>query len=189
MNDKRQDKKSTICDFFKDALNYDEIRKRIELDKDQYAKKGKDWAKYIGLLPTAISNFHRKKNPRNPSFEYILAVSYKTKKPAEWYLYGIPAEQEKQQEVVKADLDSERPEFCGTEWTEEDILYCKQLKRILDSKHPVIIPMLVSNLAALEHLVNEEKKKSRKIKNLEKRIEYLEALNEKELNTGTGGAE
>lgn len=168
------------------SLEFDKIRRRIEDDQKEF--KPSEWAKRIGVSKNVVTNIHGATRQR-PSLEYIVAVSRFTGKPIEWYLYGTPAEQEKQQEVVKADLDSERPEFCGTEWTEEDILYCKQLKRILDSKHPVIIPMLVSNLAALEHLVKEEKKKSRKIKNLEKRIEYLEALNEKELNTGSGGAE
>ena len=177
---------------YKIDLDFDfgEIRERIERDfRGKYNQV--EWANNVKVTQGLVSNVHKKdKNKRsNPSLEYVIAVARFTGKPVEWYLYGTPAEQEKQQEVVKADLDSERPEFCGTEWTEEDILYCKQLKRILDSKHPVIIPMLVSNLAAFEHLVNEEKKKSRKVKNLEKRIEYLEALNEKELNTGSEGAE
>lgn len=166
-----------MCEYFKDALNYNEIRKRIEIDKDQYAKRGKDWAEYIGILPTAISNFHRKKNPRNPSFEYILAVAYKTKKPIEWYLYGTQ-EEGKPSDIKQTDLVvQEEFKLWGTQLTDEDIIYCTQLKRIFDSKHPVIVPMIISNLAAFEHIVNEEEKKDRKVKNLEKRIESLEKLN------------
>ena len=178
MNDYSQDKKSLMCEHFKDALNFDAIRKRIEIDKDQYAKRGKDWAEYIGILPTAISNFHRRKNPRNPSFEYILAVAYKTKKPIEWYLYGTTEEDEKPSDIKQTDVViQEESKPWGTKWTDEDIIYCTQLKRIFDSKHPVIVPMIISNLAAFEHIVNEEEKKDRKVKNLEKRIESLEKLN------------
>jgi hypothetical protein len=83
-----QEKNKHIDNYFKNSLNYNEIRSRIEIDKDLFSNSGKEWANYIGVEESVVSNFHRKKNPRNPSFEYILAVAYKTQKPVEWYLYG-----------------------------------------------------------------------------------------------------
>jgi len=125
-----------------------------------------------------------KQTDTKPKFEAILKICEIFDCDFNWLLAG-----KETQGTPRTDIDEESPEFCGTQWTEEDILYCKQLKRIFDSKHPVITPMIISNLAAFEHIVNEEKKKARKVKNLEKRIEYLEELNEKDWNIGTGGAE
>ena len=193
-------------DNFKSALNYDEIRRRIELDKNEYSKTSKDWAIYIGVEESAVSNFHRKKDPRKPSFEYVLAVAYKTQKPAEWYLYGHPDPEpamlsEPQKPYMK---DANRPSFCDSTWSDDDIRHCKQLKKILDSKHPVIVPAIISNLAAFEHSVTSEKertvesddlkagmkKKSNEIKELKKRILHLEALTDPAGRyTGTDEAE
>ncbi|WP_035242162.1 hypothetical protein [Desulfobacter vibrioformis] len=66
-------------------LNYDEIRTRIEKDKNLF-KPGK-WAENIGVSPAIISNVHGK-SKQNPSLEYIIAVARFTQKPIEYFLWG-----------------------------------------------------------------------------------------------------
>lgn len=68
------------------GLNFDEIRKRIEIDKSQY--KSGEWAKKIGLSKQNISNIHGEKGKNDPSLQYIIAVARTTGKSIEWYLYG-----------------------------------------------------------------------------------------------------
>jgi hypothetical protein len=66
-------------------LNFDSIRKRIELDKSSF--KPSDWSEFIGVSSNIISNIHGK-TKQNPSLEYIIAVSKATKKSIEYYLWG-----------------------------------------------------------------------------------------------------
>lgn len=66
-------------------LNFDEIIKRIELDKDPY--KPSEWADKVGVAKNIISNVHGKIKQK-PSLEYIVAVSKATGKPVDYYLWG-----------------------------------------------------------------------------------------------------
>ena len=66
-------------------LNFDEIVKRIELDKDLY--KPSEWADKVGVAKNIISNVHGKIKQK-PSLEYIVAVSKATGKPVDYYLWG-----------------------------------------------------------------------------------------------------
>ena len=66
-------------------LNFDEIVKRIELDKDRY--KPSEWADKVGVAKNIISNVHGKIKQK-PSLEYIVAVSKATGKPVDYYLWG-----------------------------------------------------------------------------------------------------
>ena len=66
-------------------LNYNEIRTRIEKDKNK-SKPGK-WAANIGVSAATISNVHGK-SKQNPSLEYVIAVARFTKKTIEYFLWG-----------------------------------------------------------------------------------------------------
>ena len=71
------------------TLNYDEIKKRIEVDKASHSVK--EWAKLVGMSSASISNIHGKSAKAKPSLEYIIAVAKVTGKHVEWYLYGDAA--------------------------------------------------------------------------------------------------
>jgi len=163
-------------------LNFDEIRKRIESDKDQY--KPGIWAGHVGESINVISNIHGKAGRHNPSLQYIIAVAKFTQKPIEWYLYG---------ETVKPLTISETPSGYGScadsldNWPDEIKNACRQMKKILDSDHPVIRPALLSNLAAFEYSVDKEKSQDEEIKKINKRLKRLEVEN-KELKGCVGGS-
>ncbi|MEI7636376.1 MAG: hypothetical protein WCJ37_03670 [Syntrophus sp. (in: bacteria)] len=196
-------------------LNYREILIRIGDVKDGIYKekktRNKKWAELIGVSESLVSQLHPQK-PRveikEPSLEYIIAVANKTGKPPEWYLYGDMPTTDKENNLISephSAFDANRkPHFCGPDWTDDDIRYCKQLKKILDSKNEVIVPAIISNLAAFEHSVTEEKRKSKEIddlksgmkkkssemKDLKKRLMHLEELTDPAgPNTGTDEVE
>ena len=66
-------------------LDFDAIRKRIEIDKNAY-KQG-SWAKFVGVQPNIVSNIHGKIQ-QNPSFPYIISVAIATGKSVDYYLWG-----------------------------------------------------------------------------------------------------
>jgi len=70
-------------------LNFEDIRKRIEIDKDAY-KQG-SWAKFVGVQPNIVSNIHGKIQ-QNPSFPYIISVAIATGKSVDYYLWGYHPE-------------------------------------------------------------------------------------------------
>ena len=163
------------------SLDYNEIRKRIEIDKAHY--KAGEWAKLTGASKNVISNIHGRSGRHNPSLPYIIAVARVTGKPIEWYLYGKQPEDQ-----VKAVTE----EAFMAQWPEEIKNACRQLKEILLSDHPVIKPALLSNLAAFQHSVREEKahrerdgKQDEEIGKLRKRIRFLEERDQGERRTGT----
>jgi len=71
---------------FENALNFDEIRERIELDIGD-TKPGK-WANKLGCSKSLVSNVHGESKRQNPPLPYVIAVAKFTGKPIEWYLYG-----------------------------------------------------------------------------------------------------
>lgn len=143
------------------SLNYIEIKKRIELDKANYSAS--EWAARLNISKSSISNIHGKGSRINPSLEYIIAVARFMGKSIEWYLYG---------NTERPGLTS--PSIGGPDWSGEDVRLSQQLKNILDSKHPVIVPAIVSNLAAFELSVEMEKTQAGEIKRLKKRVSDLE---------------
>jgi len=165
-------------------LNFNEIKKRIEIDKAPYGVG--EWADLIGISIASVSNIHGKKGKVKPSIEYIVAVAKVTGKPIEWYLYGTQPENQ-----AKAMTEEE---FMA-QWPEEIKNACRQLKEILLSDHPVIKPALLSNLAAFQHSVQEEKvhrdrdnKRDEEIRKLRKRIRFLEERDQADPASGTGAA-
>jgi hypothetical protein len=159
-------------------LNPDEIKKRIALDKGDI--KNNKWAALLHVSPSLISQIHPKgadKPSKTPSLEYIIAVSRYTGKSLEWYLYGenTPAPLRKLHDVNQHPLLGD-PQFWSN-WSDEDIRLCQQLKRILDSNHPVAKPAIISNLAAFELSILSEKKNSNEIVKLKKRVQQLETVN------------
>lgn len=173
------------------SLNYDEIRTRIEMDMCPYKKI--DWAKKVGVSQSLISNVHKNRGKSSdkisPSLEYIVAVARFTGKPVEWYLYGTPVGAGAGEAPPSGRQAGHPLDDCG-DWSPEDIRCCKQLKSILDSRHPVIVPAIQANLAAFEISVRSDRdrageaaklkanlmKKTNEIKELKKRILNLEAL-------------
>ncbi len=146
------------------GLDFDEIRKRIEIDIGQL-KPGK-WAKLIGLSPQNISNIHGEARKNQPSLQYIIAVAKHTGKPIEWYLYGREWHQCK---------------FCG-DMTDEIKDVCKKVKDIVKSGRPVIIQALRSNIDAFEDNV----KQAETIRKLEENVNHLKKLISGDSHTGTG---
>ena len=155
-------------------FNYSEIKARIEIDKDQY--KVGEWAKNVGMSVPSISNIHGKSSRINPSLEYVIAVARFTGKPVEWYLYG---DAKPEVHLVK---EPSAPYDCGEHWSDEDIHRCKQLKKILDSNHPIIKPAIISNLDAFEHGIDQ----ANNIDILTKRVNHLEDLIKPGIDTDAG---
>lgn len=81
-------------------LNFNEIRKRIELDKNQY--KPGAWANKVGVSVNVVSNIHGK-TQQKPSLEYIIAVSIATGKSVDYYLWGKGQEQNNQMDYYYSD--------------------------------------------------------------------------------------
>lgn len=168
------------------SLNYSDIRNRIDADKSRF--KPSVWADKIGVPRNVVTNVHSK-TAQNPSLEYIVAVARFTGKPVEWYLYGTPVGAGAGEAPPSGRQAGHPLDDCG-DWSPEDIRCCKQLKSILDSRHPVIVPAIQANLAAFEISVRSDRdrageaaqlkanltKKTNEIKELKKRILNLEAL-------------
>lgn len=186
------------------SLNFNSICTRVGIDMENH--KSGEWADMIGVSKRLISNVHGKKRSQNPPIPYIIAVARHTGKPAGWYLYGTksPAVSHVVSESQVSYEQNDRPSFCGQDWSDEDVQRCRQLKKILDSKHPVIVPAILSNLAAFEYTITVEKdkneavetlksgmkKKSSEIMDLKKRIMHLEELTDSAgPNTGADEAE
>jgi transcriptional regulator with XRE-family HTH domain len=118
-------------------LNFDEIRKRIELDKAHY-KVGK-WAEFTGMSISSISNIHGKKGRVKPSIEYVIAVAKFTGKPIEWYLYGTEADK-----ISEPQAEYNTASMAGWTDIQKDAFHI--LKEIFESKDDDIISAISSNL-------------------------------------------
>lgn len=70
-------------------LNFEDIRKRIEIEKE--AHKQGSWAKFVGVPSNIVSNIHGKIQ-QNPSFPYIISVALATGKSVDYYLWGEDTE-------------------------------------------------------------------------------------------------
>lgn len=167
------------------SLDYNKIIERINIDKSNFEPGV--WATKIGVSINVVSNIHGKGKNVNPSLEYIIAVAQATGKPIEWYLYGIQAAQAltvASPEPLYKYMEHTAPynaDPCG-EWSDEAILACEQVKRILDSNHPVIKPALLSNLAAFEYTIKQDED----IKKIQGEVAYLKKMHKKGRRTGTG---
>ncbi len=180
-------------------LNYDEIRKRIELDKSEY--KPGEWAVLTGASKNVISNIHGKAGKHNPSLQYIIAVARATGKPIEWYLYG-EKRPDAAPKVAEHQAQYKTEEEFMAQWPEEIRAACRQLKAIMLSNHPWIKPALLSNLAAFQYSVDKEKSQDeeirkhkdairtqkKEIKELSKRLQFLEDRHKAKQDSGTEGA-
>lgn len=168
-----QAKNSHTTINFKNVINYNDIRVRIDIDKNEYSKSGKEWATYLGVEESTVSNFHRKNNPRNPSFEYILAVAYKTGKPVEWYLYGT------QPPVLRTESVNESAESytsgVGLEGALADLPYFQILKTILESDDEVTKKAIKANLEAFAESISRAGE-------IKKKLETIDSLNDRLLN-------
>lgn len=72
--------------------------------------------------------------------------------------------------------------------TDEMKRLCNTLKDIIDSKHPVIVPALLSNLEAFKHSVDKERKQDEDIDKLKREVRHLKTLMSADMVTGTGRA-
>lgn len=116
-----------------------------------------------------------------PSGDVLLTLREKLRLSIDWLLAG------EENYPVGVGLEPP-PAIGGPGWSAEDIRLGKQLKTILDSKHPVIVPAIVSNLAAFELSVEKEKKQDGEIKRLKKRVGDLEESMRQGPHTGCGEA-
>jgi hypothetical protein len=63
-----QDKNTHMSINFKEVINYNDIMQRIEIDKNKFSASGKEWANYLGVEESTVSNFHRKKKSKKSKF-------------------------------------------------------------------------------------------------------------------------
>lgn len=129
------------------SLDYDQIRKRIEIDKAQY--KVAKWAEITGNSRNVISNIHGKSGKHKPSLQYIIAVAKATGKPIEWYLYGL-----------EAPITGKCP-ICG-DWTDEVREACRKLQEIMESGDEETKSTILGTLNVYRRSI--EKKGKRKAK-------------------------
>ena len=112
-------------------LNPNEIRNRIELDKDQYGSS--EWAQKLGVSPNVVSNIHGKSKNHDPSLQYVVAVARFTGKPIEWYLYG------------QGSQESAKCPTCGN-WSDEVRDACRKLQEIMEFGDDVAKETILNNL-------------------------------------------
>ncbi len=94
-------KNLTYCEKIWFKFRFDAIRERIEVDKNLY--KPGVWAEMVGVSVNVVSNIHGK-SKRNPSLEYIVAVSLATGKSVDHYLWGKKEKEERLEDKdTKAD--------------------------------------------------------------------------------------
>jgi hypothetical protein len=72
--------------------------------------------------------------------------------------------------------------------TDEIKAHCKSVKKIVESRHLVIVPAFLSNLAAFEHSVIIERDQDADIKKLKDEVNHLKKLMSSDVNTGSGRA-
>lgn len=152
-------------------LNFNEIRKRIEIDNANY--RSKDWAGLIGVSVSLVSNIHGKSKKQNPPLPYIIAVARAMKRPVEWYLYG----------EMPPGPEASVPEDPQV----RDAI--SQLKEIFASNDKLIIPALQTNLAAFHGAIKRAvviRELKEDVKLLKSEVKHLKLLNEPgESRTGT----
>ena len=148
-------------------LNFEEIRKRISLDKGKH--KNIEWAKLLQVSPSLISQVHPKvatKASKSPSLEYVIAVARFTGKPVEWYLYGetnpppirkLPQPLGDKPTRLYHPLLKD-PKFWSN-WSDEDIDVCAQVKQIMDSNHPVLKPLMIQAISHFQQTIKAEKRR------------------------------
>lgn len=73
-------------------------------------------------------------------------------------------------------------------WPDDIKNACRQVKKILQSDHPVIKPALLSNLAAFQYSVDKEESQDAEIRKLNQRLKLLEEFHKAKQRTGTDGA-
>jgi len=152
------------------SLNYDEIKKRIELDKEKH--KVGEWAKHTGANSASISNIHGKKTKTNPSLEHIVAVSNFTGKPTEWYPHGRwPAPPPANISLAAEELNPYKNNLgdflCGCRKRTTDAR--KDIKEVLESDNDSVADALLSNIKVFKHAVKQDQR----ITELENKIKYI----------------
>lgn len=82
-------------------MNLEEIRARIEKEKDSYSKR--EWISLTGVTPQIIGNIHGVTR-QNPSLEYVIAVAVAVGKPISYFLWGDSGPRSKPQNCCLVDL-------------------------------------------------------------------------------------
>jgi len=133
-----------------------------------------------------------KKNDIKPNFDAIIKICEVFDCSFDWLLTGKDHRSDTYPTAPdhsKSEING-KPNFCGDDWSDEEIKYCRQLKRILDSDNEIIKSAIRSNLDAFEYSVIKEKESKDDIEELKKRILHLEGLNDPAgYRTGTDAAE
>ena len=148
-------------------LNYDEIRARISQDKGKL--RHKEWAEKIQVSPSLIAQIHPKvisQSTKQPSLEYVIAVALYTGKSIRWYLFGkegpppLRVPPEGPGGIWHHPLLKD-PCFWN-KWTPESVEVCSKVKRILDSDHPHVKPLLLTGVDCFLNVIDSETTKAKK---------------------------
>lgn len=174
-------KKFIIWNLFSKRLK-DLIKSRLKISQ-------KTFSDIVGVSENYLSMVLNEKS--GPSADMIAGIYLHYNDYLEWLLTG----DETRTALLKAteamprygDAGDHRCEFCG-DMPDEIKKLCKTLKEIVDSKHPVIVPALLSNLEAFKYSVDKERKQDDDIQKLKDKVRHLEKLLDPDRVTGTGRA-
>jgi hypothetical protein len=146
-------------------LDFDEIRERIAQDKGKLTIR--EWADRLQVSPSLIAQIHPKvikPATKKPSIAYIIAVALQTGKPIEWYLYGKEGPPPIRKVLGAETRLNRRPYHplmkdlnFWKNWSDEAIEACDKTKRIIDSNHPIVKPLMLQGLDAFIKQLDHEK--------------------------------
>ena len=145
------------------------------------------FAKSIGVSYDAVRQWCNGENL--PDGKRLLAIRDKFGVSIDALLSGSDPGQ-----TYKPQIAETTAEYGGScvdsldKWPEEVKNACRQMKKILESDHPVIKPALLSNLAAFQYSVDKEKSQDEEIRKLNERLKLLEDYHEAKQCTGTDEA-
>jgi transcriptional regulator with XRE-family HTH domain len=125
-----------------------------------------------------------------PDGARMLAIRDKFGVSIDWLLTGAdpaPVSAYEYRESVSPYESGPPCPFCG-DMSDEIKKLCITLKDIIDSKHPVIVPALLSNLEAFKYSVDKERKQDDDIDKLKREVRHLKTLMSSETHSGSGKA-
>jgi len=145
------------------SFDYNGIKKRIEIDKDNYSVK--KWADFIGLSSASKAN---------PSLEYIIAVAKFTGKPIEWYLYGHSVK-EYSTDFKTESSPKDHPsglEPCPVNCDENLRRLCAEVKKVIGSPWSYA-GSLEQNIHSFHEAVEEKEKHKAEMDELRNQFDNL----------------
>jgi hypothetical protein len=141
--------------------------------------------------PTLMNYLVPKGIGRVPEWDQLVKLAKSLETTTDWLLTGQGSMRAKAPEIKEQRDQYGTPlqpcPFCGG-MSEEIKKLCKTMKEIVDSKHPVIVPALLSNLEAFKYSVDKERKQDDDIDKLKREVRHLKTLMSADMNTGSGRA-